>query len=158
MLAEPSRATGQAGYYLRSRSRAGLTRALTLAAGESRVLVTGQRAVIWSLDRQTTCLGLPVGGRPLYSLLSRSLAGRTEALTHASAGCPSQIDFSLGCRLARGPGIRANDHRVQQAVGRGSPWPGALGHCKVPAGRLPQAAGMELVTVHQERLPAKQMP
>ena len=29
---------------------------------------------------------------------------------------------------------------------------GPLGHCKVPAGRLPQAAGMEQVTMHQERL------
>ena len=36
MLAVPSRATGQAGHYLRSLSRAWLTRALTLAAGKSR--------------------------------------------------------------------------------------------------------------------------
>ena len=28
-----------------------------------------------------------------------------------------------------GPGIRADDHIVQQAVGRGGPGPGALGHC-----------------------------
>ena len=70
----------------------------------------------------------------------------------ASAGHPSQTDLTFGSRLARGPGIRADDHRVQQAVGRGGPGPGALDHCKVPAGRLPQAAGMERVTMHHERL------
>ena len=59
-------------------------------------------------------------------------------------GRPSQIDFTgtFGCRMARGPGTRAHDHRVQQPVGRGAPGPGALGHRKVPAGLLPRAAGM----------------
>ena len=45
---------------------------------------------------------------PLYSLLSWSRARLTEALT--TAGSPSQKDCTLGGRLTRGPGIRANDH------------------------------------------------
>ena len=58
----------------------------------------------------------------------------------------------MGGRLARGPGIRADDQKAQQAVGRDSPGPGALGYRKVPAGRLPQAEGMEQITLHQEKL------
>ena len=39
----------------------------------------------------------------------------------------------------------------QEAVGSGGTWPGALGHSKVPASRLPQAAGLARVAKHQER-------
>ena len=52
------RATGSAGHYLRSLSWAGLTRALTLAAGKSRVLVPGHQAVTRPPDRQATGPGL----------------------------------------------------------------------------------------------------
>ena len=121
-------------------------------AGKSRVSVPGHQAVTGPPDRQATGQGLLAGGGSLYSLLSRSGAGRTEVLTRA--GRPSQKDFTLGGRLARGPGIRADNHKVQQAIGRGDPGPGALGHCKVPVtvSCLLQAAGMEQVTMHEERL------
>ena len=82
-----------------------------LAAGKSRVSVPGHRAVTGPPDRQATR-----PSRRLQTVIiiesAVTVLGRmhpAEALTRASAGSPSQIDFTLDCR---GPGIRANDHRV----------------------------------------------
>ena len=116
-------ATGQAGHYLRSRSRARLTRALTLAAGKSRVLVPGHRAVNGP-PPPTGQAGHRTGPPGRLQTIIQS-AVTVPGLTHrstdtchcASAGStsPSQIDFTLGCWLARGPEIRADDHGVQAA-------------------------------------------
>ena len=126
--------------------------------GPGRDRATGQAGhQTWPPDRQAAGPCRRAGGGPLYSLRSLSKAGLTEALTRAGRLSQTQKDFVLDGSLARGPGIRADDHRVRRRMAAAAPGLGpwaTASLCKVPASRLPspQAAGLARVTIHQERL------
>ena len=124
-----------AGHYLQSLSRAGLTRALTLAAGKSRV--SGPPGRDWA-TRQAGYRTGPPGLRLSIIQPAVTAPGRTHWSTDACQCGPSQSDrLNVRQQAGQGPG---NPGRWSQSPAGGWPrrpraWgPGPLqGPCRTPS-------------------------